>query len=58
MTRLPSRSVEPCGGKMTEAPIQRVSVGKLSVELENGQLRCMRFGSVEAPSRSLRREEN
>jgi hypothetical protein len=44
----PSRAVKLCGTDTAEPPIRRLSAGKLSVELENGQLRYVRFGGVEA----------
>ena len=48
MTSGPSRAVKLCGTEATDAPTRRLSAGKLSVELENGQLRYVRFAGVEA----------
>ena len=48
MTSGPSRAVKLCGTEATDGPTRRLSAGKLSVELENGQLRYVRFAGVEA----------
>jgi hypothetical protein len=44
----PSRAIKLCGTDATDPPARRLSAGKLSVELENGQLRYVRFGCAEA----------
>jgi hypothetical protein len=44
----PSRPVMLCGTEATDPQSRRLSAGDLSVELENGQLRYVRFGGVEA----------
>jgi hypothetical protein len=44
----PSRAIKLCGTGAADPPTRRLSAGKLSVELENGQLRYVRFGGVEA----------
>jgi hypothetical protein len=44
----PSRAVKLCGTDASDPPTRRLSAGALSVELENGQLRYVRFGWAEA----------
>jgi hypothetical protein len=44
----PLRAVKLCGTDAADPPSLRLSAGDLSVELENGQLRYVRFGGVEA----------
>jgi D-apionolactonase len=44
----PSRTVKLCGTDTADPAMRRLSAGKLSVELENVQLRYVRFGGVEA----------
>ena len=44
----PSRAVKLCGTDATDPQSLRLSAGDLSLELENGQLRYVRFGGVEA----------
>src|SRR5271165_3226470 len=48
MTSGPSRVVKLCGTDAAEPPSRRLSAGKLTAELENGQLRYVKFNSVEA----------
>jgi D-apionolactonase len=43
----PSRAVKLCGTEATDPPSRRLCSGRLSVDLENGQLRYVRFGGVE-----------
>ncbi|HZZ60094.1 MAG TPA: hypothetical protein VFE63_02840 [Roseiarcus sp.] len=43
----PSRAVKLCGTEATDPPSRRLCCGGLAVELENGQLRYVRFGGVE-----------
>jgi hypothetical protein len=43
----PSRAVKLCGTETTDPPSRRLWAGSLNVELENGQLRYVRFGGVE-----------
>jgi hypothetical protein len=43
----PSRAVKLCGTETTDPASRRLSCGRLAVELENGQLRYVRFGGVE-----------
>ena len=43
----PSRAVKLCGTEAAEPPSRRLCSGGLAVELENGQLRYVRFGGVE-----------
>ena len=44
----PSRAMKLCGTDAADPPTRTLSAGRLSVELENGQLRYVRFGNVEA----------
>jgi len=48
MTSGPSRPVKLCGTEAMDAPSRRLSAGKLSVELENGQLRYVSLAGIEA----------
>jgi D-apionolactonase len=43
----PSRAIKLCGTDAADPPTRRLSAGKLSVELENGQLRYVRLEGVE-----------
>jgi D-apionolactonase len=43
----PSRAVRLCGTEAADRPSRRLCAGPLAVELENGQLRYVRFGGVE-----------
>lgn len=43
----PSRAVKLCGTTAIDPPSSRLGSGRLAVELENGQLRYVRYGGVE-----------
>ena len=47
MSAAASRAVKLCGTEASDPPCRRLRSGRLSVELENGQLRYVRFGGVE-----------
>jgi hypothetical protein len=44
----PSRAVKLCGTEEVEPPSRKLTAGPLTAELENGQLRYVAFGGVEA----------
>ena len=43
----PSRAVKLCGTEATDPPRRRLAAGRLTAELENGQLRYVSFGGIE-----------
>ena len=43
----PSRAVKLCGTEAVDPPSRRLAAGRLTAELENGQLRYIAFGGVE-----------
>ena len=43
----PSRAVKLCGTTAIDPPSRRLGSGRLAVELENAQLRYVRYGGVE-----------
>jgi len=43
----PSRAVKLCGTEATDPPRRRLAAGRLTAELENGQLRYLSFGGIE-----------
>ncbi len=43
----PTRAVKLCGTDALDPPRRRLSAGKLTVELENGQLRYVSFAGIE-----------
>ena len=43
----PSRAVKLCGTETTDPPRRRLAAGRLTAELENGQLRYVSFGGIE-----------
>src|SRR5260370_24945432 len=47
-TAEPSRAVKLCGTEATDPPSRRLAAGRLTAELENGQLRYVAFAGVEA----------
>jgi D-apionolactonase len=43
----PSRAVKLCGTEKSDPPRRRLAAGRLTAELENGQLRYVSFGGIE-----------
>ena len=43
----PSEAVKLCGTETTDPPRRRLAAGRLTAELENGQLRYVSFGGIE-----------